>query len=114
SQNSAPPRSLISGGVCTQLDVFKSNASIDCNLRYCSSVNNSIPIAFTISTTVFFGGYFFLASSACRSYKHFYGASVFLYNNHRKHTHFSLHHIQQHLVLHRFPPFCEVPIIYRY
>src|SRR5699024_3784514 len=69
SQNSAPPRSLISGVVCTQLDVFKSNASIDYNLRYCSSVNDSIPIAFTISTTVFFGGYFFLASSACRSYQ---------------------------------------------
>src|SRR5699024_9086817 len=32
----------------------------------------------------------------------------------KKYPHFSLHHIQQHLVLHRFPPFCEVPIIYQY
>src|SRR5699024_7285979 len=43
--------------------------------------------------------------------KHFSGASLFLYNNHRRPTHFSLPHMPQPLVLPRFPPLCEVPII---
>jgi hypothetical protein len=55
SQKSAPPSSLTSEGVFTQLEVFVSNSPNFCSCRYSSSVKISMPMETAISKALFFG-----------------------------------------------------------